>query len=107
MDVWALSLSIDGSSLGDGRRPDDNHPDPDASGDQLHLHFEAMSNFSVGALIGTYRIEAHIGEGGMGTVYRALDTKLNRAVAIKFLPTSWPMPTPVAGSSARRRWPRR
>ncbi|MGD0523556.1 MAG: protein kinase [Polyangiaceae bacterium] len=32
-----------------------------------------------------YRIEASIGEGGMGTVYRAFDTKLRRSVALKLL----------------------
>ncbi|HTC36595.1 MAG TPA: protein kinase [Bryobacteraceae bacterium] len=36
-----------------------------------------------GAQLGPYRIEAQIGAGGMGTVYRALDTRLGRVVAIK------------------------
>ena len=41
---------------------------------------------AAGMLVGSYRIEALIGHGGMGQVFRALDTKLNRPVAIKFLP---------------------
>ncbi len=36
-----------------------------------------------GAQLGPYRIEAQIGSGGMGTVYRAVDTRLGRVVAIK------------------------
>ena len=36
-----------------------------------------------GAQLGPYRVEAKIGEGGMGEVYRARDARLNRFVAIK------------------------
>ena len=37
----------------------------------------------IGTQIGSYRLEAAVGEGGMGVVYRALDTRLNRPVAVK------------------------
>ncbi len=39
-----------------------------------------------GALLGPYRVDAQIGAGGMGHVFRATDTRLDRAVAIKVLP---------------------
>jgi eukaryotic-like serine/threonine-protein kinase len=38
-----------------------------------------------GSQVGSYKIEALLGHGGMGEVYRALDSKLNRPVAVKFL----------------------
>ncbi|HYC89018.1 MAG TPA: protein kinase [Thermoanaerobaculia bacterium] len=39
-----------------------------------------------GARLGPYRIDAEIGAGGMGHVFRATDTRLDRKVAIKVLP---------------------
>ena len=42
----------------------------------------------IGQRLGPYEVMAKLGEGGMGEVYRARDTKLNRDVAIKILPAA-------------------
>ena len=49
----------------------------------------------VGQRIGVYELQALIGAGGMGRVYRARDTRLQRDVAVKVLPSS------VTGDSER------
>src|SRR5207253_2294135 len=53
-----------------------------------------------GAKIGSYEIVSPLGAGGMGEVYRALDAKLNRPVAVKVLSDE------LADSAARRRFQR-
>lgn len=57
----------------------------------------SRSSLSRGARLGSYEIESLLGSGGMGQVYRARDTRLDRTVAVKILPAH------VAENPARRR----
>src|SRR5207237_8733958 len=47
---------------------------------------EKQMSLSAGTRLGRYEIRSQLGAGGMGEVYLAEDTKLNRKVAIKILP---------------------
>src|SRR4029453_12252295 len=44
--------------------------------------------YGAGTRLGHFEVVTAIGAGGMGEVYRAIDTRLNRVVAIKILPAA-------------------
>ncbi len=50
---------------------------------------EKINNLEIDSLLGHYRIVSKIGAGGMGEVYLAEDTKLDRKVALKILPSEF------------------
>jgi eukaryotic-like serine/threonine-protein kinase len=56
---------------------------------------------TVGTRLGPYEVQAAIGAGGMGEVYRARDTRLDRTVAIK-IRSSPTMLRFANGSTAKR-----
>ncbi len=65
-------------------------PEPEAATDAPTSHTSpsnASAPLAAGSLLGPYRILAKLGEGGMGAVYKATHTKLDKVVAIKVLST--------------------
>jgi serine/threonine protein kinase len=76
-----------------------DHP-PWAGVAGLAIPDSSVTVIAPGTQIGPYKIEGPLGAGGMGEVFRAVDTKFNRLVAIKFLSAR------LADAAARHRFQR-
>ena len=72
------------------------HHDAGRFGDTAPTEPAAAARLRPGDALGPYRIESLIGAGGMGEVYKARDTRLDRDVAVKVLPA------PIAGDARFR-----
>ena len=105
-DENELVLLAEGALEGDERRRIDRHLDGCAECSRLvgHLAKLAVPNAMPGSLVGApaapvrYKIVRQIGEGAMGVVWEAEDTKLDRRVALKFV-----RPEGAVDESLRRR----
>jgi serine/threonine protein kinase len=67
--------------------------------DPAHPNSPVAPKLAAGTLLSHYRIVETLGTGGMGIVFRAVDTRLNRSVALKIV-----KPGPGGGDEWRQRF---
>jgi predicted Ser/Thr protein kinase len=78
-------------------RPSKPHPAMECAPSDAHGESVAVSELHPGDQVGRYRVVHHMGAGGMGTVYAAYDTALERRIALKFLSAVPGVPAAVGG----------
>ena len=84
-----------------GSLPSPSHSQvPQDSGAPAFARFDSMADFP-GKMLGQYKIERRIGQGGMGVVFKARDTALDREVAVKVLQHS-PLDDPKTAERFQR-----
>ena len=93
-------LRLDVQSLLSRAASAENFLDRPAAAVAAQMVSQPAAPILTGLRLGVYVVQTPLGAGGVGMVYRALDTKLNRPVAIKFLSDDF------ADPAARRRFQR-
>lgn len=79
--VFELHRSQSSPDANDTRRQGPTVPAPDSSS----AREPEVAELETGMLVGVYRLDDRLGEGAMGSVWRAFHTRLKKPVAIKFL----------------------
>ena len=83
--LYHLYETFGDDTLGEAAELNDEATKPSVPGDHVIQSDTQIESLQPGAMIGQYRIMEQISQGGMGTVYRAHQISLDRAVALKIV----------------------